>query len=177
MTIWRAVPEWVGYYEVSDEGQVRSVSRTLTNSAGRTVRIKGRILRTSVTPKGYHIVTFTRPGVRKSYPVHRLVAEAFIGPLPEGWHTCHGDGNKDNNAVTNLRYDTASANELDKVAQGLNRNAAKTECPQGHPYSAENTRIHRSGGRSCRTCHRERRKAERDAERLARLAENWQAAS
>jgi hypothetical protein len=31
--------------------------------------------------------------------------------------------------------------------------AARTHCPQGHPYSEENTYVNR-GHRFCRTCHR-----------------------
>lgn len=31
--------------------------------------------------------------------------------------------------------------------------SAKTQCPHGHPYDAENTRIYR-GRRFCRECHR-----------------------
>ena len=35
------------------------------------------------------------------------------------------------------------------------RNAAKTHCPQGHPFSQENTLIvNRGASRKCRTCHR-----------------------
>lgn len=35
-------------------------------------------------------------------------------------------------------------------------NRAKTSCPRGHPYSPENTRLSKSGSRTCRTCERER---------------------
>ena len=33
-------------------------------------------------------------------------------------------------------------------------NAAKTHCPQGHPYSTENTYVSPQGKRFCRACHR-----------------------
>lgn len=36
------------------------------------------------------------------------------------------------------------------------KNHAKTHCPQGHPYSAENTHINPSGERTCRICGRVR---------------------
>jgi hypothetical protein len=39
-----------------------------------------------------------------------------------------------------------------KVVASLN--AAKTHCPQGHPYSTENTYVSPQGKRFCRTCHR-----------------------
>ena len=34
----------------------------------------------------------------------------------------------------------------------MHHNAAKTHCPQGHPYSGENLRINGDGSRACRTC-------------------------
>lgn len=167
MAAWAPIPGWVGYYEASNAGEIRSLSRTVGRTDGRTVAMKGRVLRPSVNPKGYQIVVLARDGERRAYPVHRLIAETFLGPRPAGMHTCHNDDDKANNSAANLRYDTASANERDKVAHGLNRNAAKTECPQGHAYDAENTRMHTDGGRSCRTCHRQRRRAEREAAKAA----------
>jgi hypothetical protein len=35
-------------------------------------------------------------------------------------------------------------------------NAAKTECPRGHPYTSENTYVYPDGRRGCRTCSRAR---------------------
>lgn len=35
-------------------------------------------------------------------------------------------------------------------------NAAKTECPRGHPYSPDNTYVHPDDRRTCRTCSRAR---------------------
>lgn len=50
--------------------------------------------------------------------VHRLVLEHFIGPCPEGMEACHRDGDKANNTLSNLRWDTTSANALDKHGYG-----------------------------------------------------------
>lgn len=157
MTTWLPIAGWVGRYEVSDDGRVRSVDRP--SKTGGV--IQGRELKPGINPKGYRIVTFTRPGVRKAYPVHRLVAEAFIGHLPDGWHTLHIDGDNSNNAASNLRYGTPSENELDKVRHGRNPNANKTHCPRGHAYSRENTGSDGRGARRCKTCHREKAAAYR----------------
>jgi len=156
MIVWKSIPGWVGAYEVSDDGQVRSLDRI---AAGH--RVKGRILKPGHNKKGYRVVTFTRPGVRKSYPVHRLVAEAFIGELPQGWHTMHINGDNTDNRAVNLRYGTPSENELDKVRHGNNPNANKTHCPRGHEYTPENTGRDGKGGRRCKTCHREKAAAYR----------------
>ena len=48
------------------------------------------------------------------YSVHRLVLEAFVGPMPEAMETRHLDGNPANNCLDNLRYGTRAENEADK---------------------------------------------------------------
>lgn len=42
--------------------------------------------------------------------VHKLVAECFIGPRPNGFVIDHIDRNKLNNSVSNLRYVSVSTN-------------------------------------------------------------------
>ena len=49
--------------------------------------------------------------------VHILVAEAFLGPKPEGLQANHKDGNRANPCLENLEYLTASENTQD----GINR--------------------------------------------------------
>lgn len=41
-------------------------------------------------------------GNKKTARVHRLVAKAFIGEIPKGYHVHHKDGNRQNNNVDNL---------------------------------------------------------------------------
>lgn len=49
----------------------------------------------------------------KNIPVHRLVAENFIGPRPSPYHIAnHIDNNKKNNNVNNLEYATLTENQL-----------------------------------------------------------------
>ncbi len=62
----------------------------------------------------YHNITFSNFGNTKTYTVHRLVLETFVGSCPEGMEACHIDGNSLNNKLTNLKWDTKSRNELDK---------------------------------------------------------------
>jgi hypothetical protein len=65
--------------------------------------------------KGYPQVSLALTGVgRREYRyVHDLVLLAFVGAKPAGLEVCHGDGVKTNNRLSNLRYDTRSANALD----------------------------------------------------------------
>lgn len=63
---------------------------------------------------------------RKCYFIHTLVASHFIGPRPEGMVICHNDGDPDNNHVSNLRYDTQTNNNLDKVKHGTSKKITST---------------------------------------------------
>ena len=169
MTTWKAIPGWIGLYEASDDGQIRSLTRVVS---GR--RHVGRIIRHSITPKGYRIVILSGRGVRKAYPLHRLIAETWIGPMPEGMQTRHLNDDKADTRVANLAYGTRADNEADKITNGfVHHNAAKSHCPQGHPYDEANTAPHRNGdkitGRRCRECHREAKRAY-DARRRAKSA-------
>lgn len=167
MTAWKPVPV-PGYghaYQVSDNGQVRSVARKHTS---------GRVLRVGSNSRGYSIAVLCIDGVRAGRSVHRLVAEAFIGPAPEGMQVCHRDGDKTNNAVGNLYYGTPSQNELDKIRHGANPNSNKTHCPQGHAYTVENTTWSSCPGRRpnrrCRTCARDRKRMKDASRRVLELA-------
>lgn len=69
---------------------------------------------------GYFCVGLYRDGNRRSvgFKVHRLVAEAFLGPCPEGLEVCHNNGIKTDNRPSNLRYDTHKANGEDASRHG-----------------------------------------------------------
>ena len=68
----------------------------------------------------YPFVKLTRAGRRENCPVHRLVAEAFIGIPPfHGAMINHIDGNKLNSSVENLEWVSASENALHAHRTGL----------------------------------------------------------
>jgi hypothetical protein len=50
--------------------------------------------------------------------VHRLVAEAFLGPCPPGFEARHLDGNTANNNVRNLTWGTRAENVADTDRHG-----------------------------------------------------------
>lgn len=67
---------------------------------------------------GYLMVHFY--GNTKRYPryVHRLILEAFVGPCPPGMEACHLNGDRTDNRVENLRWDTRTNNHADKKIHG-----------------------------------------------------------
>lgn len=103
-TVWKETA-YPGYV-VSDEGEVRGPT--------------GRVLRPGPVGKRkeYRQVSCGR---RRSVRVHVLVAEAFLGPRPEGHHVAHLNGNAADNRAANLAYKTPKENAADKVIHGTNR--------------------------------------------------------
>ena len=158
---WKPIPGYEGLYSVSDQGRVRAEAKvTLRN--GIVQPRKQRMLSPVPLPSGHLKVRLTRDGHVKAFLVHRLVLLAFVGPCPEGMEGCHLDDDPKNNRLSNLRWDTRSANMHDRVRNGRHHNARKTECSQGHPFNEQNTYVS-TKGRGCRTCDRERMRAKRAA--------------
>lgn len=101
---WKDLPGYEDYYQVSDQGNVRSVTR-LANRSGNHQRIaSGRVLRLQVNHRGYTYVTLYKQGNRSVKEVHPLVAHAFLGPRPDDFHTHHINGNKADNRLENLAH-------------------------------------------------------------------------
>ena len=86
---------------------------------------------------------------------HRFSYEAFVGEIPAGLQLDH---------LCRVRT-CCNPEHLEPVTQRENllrgegfaaRCANATQCPQGHKYDDENTRVRPGGGRECRACDRAR---------------------
>lgn len=95
MEEWRKVPDWPEY-EVSNYGQVKR------NRPNGVNNLKPWLFH------GYPMVALCINGQRKNFFVHTLVARAFLGPKPTGFHVHHKDFNKLNNNIHNIEYILAS---------------------------------------------------------------------
>lgn len=154
---WLPVPGYECEYEVSDQGRVRSQTRTIQHRGSPTL-LWGRLMSTPPNKDGYPMVTLCRDGKRQQVYVHDLVAAVFLGPKPEGMQVRHRNDIKADCRAENLLYGTRSQNQLDAVANGIHPQARKTHCPRGHRYDEENTYRSRQGRRYCRTCARNRKR-------------------
>lgn len=110
---WRDVPGWVGKYQVSDLGSVRSKA---SKAGGRS--LCWAALRPAKQRNDYLLATFWDGGRRERWLVHALVLTAFVGPRPAGYDGCHNNGVKDDNRLENLRWATRRENHLDKKRHG-----------------------------------------------------------
>lgn len=76
---------------------------------------KGRELNKKINSKGYLIVNMNS----KTYLIHSLVAKFILGERPSGLCINHIDGNKLNNAPSNLEYVTLAENTKHSIRTGL----------------------------------------------------------
>ena len=119
---WKSIPGYAGVYDVSSDGQVRSTYRPVCNKGVPTRRMTGgKLMRLTTMPAGYIYVNFSVDGVRRMHAVHRLVAMAFIGPIPDDMTVNHKDGLKSNNAVENLEIVSHADNLEHAVGMGLRK--------------------------------------------------------
>ena len=133
MTTWpdtmkvAPIGEWrtcVGFpdYEVSRSGEVRRVT-------GHRGKPPIGVLKLATQPNGYRAVNLYRGGVSKRRTVHTLVWDAFGEEPRDGdIEVNHKDGDKSNNALSNLELKTSAGNKEHASATSLSafgdRNAA-----------------------------------------------------
>ena len=151
---WKPVPGHEGEYEVSNLGQVRSLTRVVRRSDGKPQTITGRILKQ--TRSGPMAGTLNLRGDSKPTRIGRLVAEVFIRPPEEGEVILRHEDDKTNNRVDNVFWGTRT-----DVAKALedgagHPNSRKTHCRRGHKLEAPNlARAHlKRGQRACLACCR-----------------------
>jgi hypothetical protein len=125
---WKPIPSARGY-EASSLGRVRSIERLVSRKNQSAAQRKGKVLSEQTQRNGYRTVVVGRNdrGAPQTRSVHRLVAEAFFGPCPAGLEVCHNNGEKADNRVENLRYDTRSANHVEKYRHGCRSNFSRPD--------------------------------------------------
>lgn len=150
---WLPMPGYEDIYEISDHGRCRSKDRFVPHSRGGVSRLPAREIKGSVGSNSYRRFRLSRDGKFVRILAHRAVLIAFRGPAPAGMVGCHNDGDPSNNRLSNLRWDTGSANSLDSIRHGTHWKASVTHCSRGHRYVPESTLRHH-GRRACRACVR-----------------------
>lgn len=111
---WKPVVGYEGLHEVSDQGRVFSLIRykELSSKPNKCI--------------GYVLYLLSRRGDKKMFYGHALVLEAFAGFRPsKDYQACHINGNRADNRLINLRWDTCKENYEDARRHGTNSRGSK----------------------------------------------------
>jgi len=111
---WVPIHGYEGLYEISDYGRVKSVQRFRRGKSGCMVPVPEKIMLVQAKKRksGGRTLPYLEVKLRdgsprhtpcKSFLVHRLVAQAFVGELYEGAQVNHIDGDHQNNYYKNLQ--------------------------------------------------------------------------
>lgn len=121
MTEWRPVVGFEDQYEVSSDGRVRRLARTVLRSNGHSYTVTEKELALCKLGRdgGYSLVGFkVAPGVKRTFLAHRLVAQAFLSnpyALPE---VNHKNMCKSDNRVENLEWCSGVGNQQHAAKRG-----------------------------------------------------------
>jgi hypothetical protein len=119
--VWKPVVGHETTHEVSNLGRVKALPYEMRHWCGKMLPQPERILKDSSHPGGYRTICFRGRG--REY-VHRVVMAAFVGP-GKGMDVNHIDGDKTNNALSNLEYCDRLHNVRHAIRTGLQNNAGE----------------------------------------------------
>jgi uncharacterized protein (DUF433 family) len=108
---WLPIPEYEGRYDISNYGKVRSYQN------GRDKIAIPKIIKLWIGKKGYMYANLSKFYKRHNILISGMVAKVFLGPKPTGKEVSHIDGNRKNNFIGNLIYETHSENMQRAVRQ------------------------------------------------------------
>lgn len=115
-TIFKIITDYENYV-VSNTGDVIRLEYRDKKGANRPFKL----LKPNINEDGYASTTLRNDGGKKAFRIHRLVAREFI-PNPENKETVnHIDGNKLNNRVENLEWNTREENMQHAYKTGLKK--------------------------------------------------------
>lgn len=123
MEVWKDVIGYEGFYQVSNKGNVKSLSWRNTGTV--------RNLTPKVTNRGYSHVHLYSDGIPKSHTIHRLVALHFIKNPLNYPVINHKDENPSNNHAENLEWCDQSYNTLYSMSKCRGRAVSRN---RGVPY-------------------------------------------
>ena len=146
--IWKDIPgQYMGHYQASSLGRIRSLDRETVDSMGRRRSFEGRIRAETLNLHGYLQVGLSVAGKHRTCQIHRLIAAAWHGSSE--LQTRHMDGDKLNNRPDNLRHGTAEENAADRQRHGRTaRGESNGRASLNADQVLEIRQIHSAGGRS-----------------------------
>ena len=155
--IWKDIPGYEGYYQVSSLGRVKSLRRVHKKPHAKTKKlcdysVPERLMSLSRSccsgrrKKKYYLrVGLSKDGITKTFGVHRLVALSFIENPERKPQVNHIDGNPLNNALDNLEWVTNSENQVHAFENGLKGDYSWIKKGKNDPRSKAVNQLSKAG--------------------------------
>jgi len=106
-------------YRVTPDGNIWSLYVRGSHRLADEFRLmKFGVRTTNYKSRHRRVILIAPNGDRHSENVHVLILTAFRGPCPEGMEGCHNNGNGTDNRLDNLRWDTRTSNQQDRLKHG-----------------------------------------------------------
>lgn len=117
-------------YEVSTYGRIRRVN---------TLKVR----KLQLKQNGYLGLVLSHPGKRKpsAYDLHSMVAVTWLGTRPKGMDVSHLDGNRLNNRLENLKYESRLENS-NKYFNRYNKNGGKRQLTEEMVHIIRKDKLH-----------------------------------
>lgn len=119
MEIYKDIIGYEGLYQVSNFGNIKSLSRKISSKNNSFRITREFILSKKETNAGYYIVCLYKNKIKKFKLLHQIVAENFLDHIPNGHNFVinHKDKNKLNNNVNNLEIITTRENTSHNIGK------------------------------------------------------------
>jgi hypothetical protein len=118
---WRDIHGYEGKYQVSNFGNVRTLTRII-NEHRRSYTRRGKVLNKYYNKDGYYKVKlYNGDSSFANLSVHRLVANVFIDNPNNYAEVNHIDGDPSNNHIDNIEWCSKEQNVKHAYATGLKR--------------------------------------------------------
>lgn len=117
--IWKDVVGYEGYYQASNLGKIKSLSRVVNSCMGNPSTRKETILKSQIINSGYKVSTFCLDYNKRNFFVHRVVAECFVSNPQDLPEVNHINGIKTDNRAENLEWCSRSENKKHAYRIGL----------------------------------------------------------
>lgn len=121
MEIWKDVVGYEGYYQISNFGNVKSLSRIKLHKGYIPLLTKEKLMKININKYGYSYISLEKNKKQKYCLIHRLVGIAFIDNNKNKTDINHKNGVKHDNRLENLEWLTRKENTIHSAKTGLTK--------------------------------------------------------
>lgn len=132
MEIWKDIKEFEGFYQISNYGRVKSLEKKVRFvhclTKNEHFKLNKEIILKGSSCKGYNIIHLSKYNINLTKRICRLVAIHFIDNPENKPQVNHIDGNKKNDNVSNLEWNTPKENVEHAFKNNLIKRGKGKDC-------------------------------------------------